>query len=174
MDGLDQVLKRGDSVAVLKYIRHHRVRLLLTPSRSKFYRSIRRPVLPHAATHTTTPVQIRASTEVVQHGRDFVMKGKGSSLGDEGRRRVLRGQAWRKGGRVSLLSCANHSYLTKRTAWPVYEQIFLAALDLGETLLAEVSDVRERSSPFSCHLSPHLYPLTHTDGAEPFTKTVSG
>ncbi|GAB5031629.1 er membrane protein complex subunit 2-like [Nannochloropsis oceanica] len=74
MEGLDQVLKQGDSTAVLKYIRHHR---------------------------------IRASTEVVQHGRDFVMEGKGSSLGDE--------------------------------AWPVYEQVFLAALDLGETLLAETS-----------------------------------
>ncbi|TFJ88604.1 hypothetical protein NSK_000173 [Nannochloropsis salina CCMP1776] len=72
MEELDQVLERGDSVAILRYLRHNR---------------------------------IRASAEVVQHGQGFVAKGKGSSLGIE--------------------------------AWPVYEQVFLAALDLGETLLAE-------------------------------------
>lgn len=30
------------------------------------------------------------------------MEGKGSSLGDEGRMRVSSGQAWRKGGSVTI------------------------------------------------------------------------
>lgn len=68
------------------------------------------------------------------------MKGKGRGLGDEGRRWGLSGG--REGGRGGQTPCSFVLIdpLLHNTAWPVYEQVFLAALDLGETLLAEVSE----------------------------------
>lgn len=63
----------------------------------------------------------------------------------------VRGGAWlsggmREGGKEGKTPCSImliNPYAIQHTAWPVYEQVFLAALDLGETLLAEVREAHE-------------------------------
>lgn len=70
----------------------------------------------------------------------------------------------REGARLNAPACSS-TLLTQRTAWPVYEQVFLAALDLGETLLAEVSDARVSSFP--------IQPPTHHPNFPPFLQQTA-
>lgn len=184
MQELDQLLKQGDSQAILKYLRHNRV----SPSLSLLPCSSRSPSSP-----TTQPKGAGLQRGGAAwaglchegHGatagrRRYEARGRGGGMG--GNRPAGGG-----GGVLDSKWTATHPFSpspkTQCAAWPVYEQVFLAALDLGETLLAQVRvSLVRRAHPPPRVLSSHTplffsffsLPYKTTDGVGPPREAISG